>query len=142
MLSGTRLANARSLKTACTLSALLLVEDRYYLVHTGDSRIYCMRSIEEPRQMTTEQASGNKLTACLGRKDRLDLQYDEGANDAWLYLLCSDGLYKKMEPAVFAKALRTAKGGNLRAVMEKLIRHVVDRGENDNISLAILTSRK
>lgn len=135
------LAKSKKLQTASTLSALLIVGERYYIVHTGDSRIYGCKQ-EQVVQLTTDQVSGQKLTACLGREGKTQLIYDEGQNDMQTYLLCSDGLYKKMDPAYLKDMLLSIRRKNLKRTMEKLIQYVVERNETDNISLAIITCKR
>ena len=135
------LAKSRNLQTASTLSALLLTGERYYTVHTGDSRIYCIKS-DNLIQLTTDQVSNGRLTSCLGREGNLRLQYDEGTNDARIYLLCSDGLHKRMEAQFLYQVLCDTKSTGIRRTMEKMVHYVVERGEKDNISLAILMSER
>ena len=53
-------------------------------------------------------------------------------------MLCSDGLYKRMEPEVLLKGLDTATGRNLKKTMQELARYVIERGEQDNISIALV----
>ena len=135
------LAKTLSKQTASTLSALLLADGCYYIVHTGDSRIYCIKS-GKLTQLTTDHVSGGKLTACIGRDGRLNLQYEEGTNEACTYLLCSDGLYKKMEIQPMHDMLCDVKNIGIRRTMKKMVQYVVDRGEKDNISLAIITCER
>ena len=135
------LAKTLNKQTASTLSVLLLVGGHYYIVHTGDSRIYCLNS-GKLIQLTTDQVSGGKLIACLGREGRLQLQYDEGTSEAWTYLLCSDGLYKKMETQLLQEMLCDLKNAGIKRTMEKMVQYVMNQGEKDNISLAIMTCER
>lgn len=135
------LAKSKNLQTATTLSALLIVGERYYIVHTGDSRIYGCKQ-EKVMQLTTDQVSGKKLTACLGREGKARFIYNEGQNDMRTYLLCSDGLYKKMDPIYLKNALLGIRRKNLKRTMEKLVQYVVERNETDNISLAVMTCER
>lgn len=135
------LAQARGLQTASTLSALLIAEGRYYIVHTGDSRIYACRD-EKLIQLTQDQVLGGKLTACLGRADRTNLLYGEGDDDMRAYLLCSDGIYKTMDPAYLEQALLSAERRNLRRTMDDLVQYAVARGETDNISIAVMIKER
>lgn len=130
-------AKKRGLRTGTTLSALLLAEGRYYVVHTGDSRIYLCRD-GSLRQLTEDQSLGGRLTACLGRGERAELYYNEGGFREGSFLLCSDGLYKRMEPAVLQGELEGIGPQNARSAIERLIGYVQDRGESDNISLAVV----
>lgn len=132
-------AKKRGLHTGTTLSALLLAEERYYVVHTGDSRIYlCQKGRLE--QLTEDQSVGGRLTACLGRGEKAELYYNEGGFQGGSFLLCSDGLYKRMEPALLRRELEGMDSQNVRSSIERLIGYVKDRGESDNISLAVVLS--
>lgn len=130
-------ALARGLQTASTLSALLLDDGHYYIVHIGDSRIYCCRD-GVLTQLTQDQTSNGKLTSCLGRKEKLSIFYNEGSFSGETFLLCSDGLYKRMEPEHLCTELAQVSRKTLKKTMERLMQYVIKRGEADNISLAIL----
>jgi serine/threonine protein phosphatase PrpC len=127
----------QGLRTASTLSALLLTEGRYYLVHTGDSRIYIWRDgcLE---QLTYDQISEGKLTACLGHMDAPLLIYNEGVCCKSKFLLCSDGLYKRMDMEYLRHEMSELKVRHLKRTAKRLIHYVVGRGENDNITLAFV----
>ena len=129
------------IRTATTLSALLLTGGRYYIVHAGDSWIYSWGE-EGLRQLTRDDITQEgKLSECIGRSSRPSLFYSEGESEKRIFLLCSDGLYKRMEPDYLSRQLERADRGEFRKAMEHLVEYVVDRGEPDNISVAIVKSR-
>ena len=129
------------IRTATTLSALLLTGGRYYIVHAGDSRIYSWGE-EGLRQLTRDDITQEgKLSERIGRSSRPSLFYSEGESEKRIFLLCSDGLYKRMEPDYLSRQLERADRGEFRKAMEHLVEYVVDRGEPDNISVAIVKSR-
>lgn len=130
-------AEREGLRTGTTFSALLLEGNRYYVVHTGDSRIY-MRQGNTLTQLTEDQSVGGQLTACLGHGERTELFYDEGFGDGDCFLLCSDGLYKRMDPSLLQQGVGEVTSRNMREVMERFIEYVTERGEKDNISLALV----
>jgi serine/threonine protein phosphatase PrpC len=86
-------AKADKLDTASTLSALLLADGKHYIVHAGDSRIYCLHNGTLLQLTKDDTSETGKLTSCIGRKENIDLFYSEGAADERTFLLCSDGLY-------------------------------------------------
>lgn len=134
----TAIAGSRGLQTASTLSALLLAGGRFYIVHAGDSRIYGYRDGELLRLTQDDTSEDGKLTAYIGR-GRLDqLFYNEGIVEHKLFLLCSDGLYKRMDEMYLQAELERAEGKNLHKCIERLVQYVIDRGEKDNISLALV----
>ena len=130
-------AQAKQLHTASTLSALLLTDSHYYIVHAGDSRIYGFKG-SSLMQLTRDQVSNGKLTAWLGNINKTDFQYDESINDYQTFLLCSDGLYKKVAPDFLQEAIATVNRNNLSQTIDGMIKHAVECGETDNISLLIL----
>lgn len=132
-------AREQGLHTGTTLSALLLIEERYYVVHTGDSRIYlCHDGALE--QLTEDQSLGGRLTACLGHSERANLYYNEGSFREGCFLLCSDGLYKRMEYTLLQSELKNINPKKIEKSIERLISYVTGQGESDNISLAIVTN--
>ncbi len=130
-------AEAQNLETATTLSALLLDEDRFYLVHTGDSRIYRYTG-ETMVQLTPDQLTPTgELTSWLGRERPADLFYSEGNTAEDCFLLCTDGLYKRMDSKYLQEQLFQVEPRFVRKAMERLLRYATEHGESDNISLAI-----
>ncbi len=123
---------------ASTLSALLLHGDSYWIAHVGDSRIYLFRD-RTLRQLTPDQVTEGKLFSYLGKRDGPDVVYREGESRAGdIFLLCSDGLYKRMDDDFLLNSLLTVTRKNIKKAMEKMIQYVVEHGENDNISVAII----
>ncbi len=134
-------ARAQNLETATTLSALLLDESRFYLVHTGDSRIYRYTG-ETMTQLTPDQITPTgELASWLGGERPTDLFYNEGDAVEDRFLLCTDGLYKRMDSEFLQKQLSQAGPRYARKTMERLLRYATEHGESDNISLAIACRR-
>lgn len=132
------IAQEQNYDTATTLSALLLVNTSYYVVHTGDSRILRL-SNGVLTQITRDDISKNgKLTFCIGKTKPANLFYEEGKIENALFVLCTDGLYKKLSIQELSAELLSSGKAPLGVVIEKLIQMVVDRGEHDNITLAIV----
>lgn len=130
-------AKAEGLQTASTLSALLLVQSKFYIVHTGDSRIYNWTR-QGLKQLTIDQSQGGKLTACLGHPGYQSLTYNEGLCSGQNFLLCSDGLYKRMNMDYLYEKLMECNQKNIQNTIKQLIQFVVERGETDNISVALI----
>ena len=130
-------AQLEGLQTASTLSALLICGEKYYVTNVGDSRVYCMDG-GTLFQLTRDHTSDGKLTSWIGRPDPIDVFYEEGTCLGKRFLVCSDGLYKRMDLSYLQKALLRANKKNIRKVAEQMIQHVMDQGEGDNISAAIV----
>lgn len=135
------IAQREGLCTAATLSVLLVLPERYILVHVGDSRVY---QIDRTgiSQLTRDNVSHTGyLTACLGHWEQIAVQYEEGRTDTEGFLLCTDGLYKHLTPEMLEKRLSLERERKKRGFLEALVRYATDQGETDNIS-AILIQRK
>lgn len=130
-------AKDEGLQTASTLSALLLAESKFYIVHTGDSRIYSWTR-QGMEQLTVDQSQRGKLTACLGHPGYQTLTYNEGLFSGQNFMLCSDGLYKRMNMDYLFKKLMECNQKNIQDTVKQLIQFVVERGETDNISVALV----
>lgn len=130
-------ARERGLHTASTVSALLLCKETYYIVNVGDSRIYKFWNCG-CKQLTKDQALNGKLTSWLGRPGWTEVFYDEGSSKSGCFLVCSDGLYKRMDYPYLETELLNVEGKKLKKTIERLTQHVIQRGETDNISLAIV----
>lgn len=130
-------AAAYGIDTAATLSALLLTEERFCTVHLGDSRIYSAAE-SGITQLTRDHSRDGKLASCVGRWAEPEIDYNEGVLGEEKFLLCSDGLYKQMDISHLAEQFERLNRRNMKKVMEKLTKYVIDRGESDNITLAVL----
>ena len=125
-------------ETASTLSALLLIENNYYIVHIGDSRIYSCEDGVLTTLTSDDVSETGKLTACIGRNEEIFLQYYEGSATGKTFFVCSDGLYKRMDVDFLTAKLKTWSRKSLNEPIETLPQFVIERGEQDNISLAIV----
>ena len=110
--------------TGTTCSGLLIVKNRYYLIHIGDSRIYQIRKNKIPfskikyrtRCLTVDDTDANRgLHKCLGASgtDRAVLETGRVSSDS-IFLLCTDGFYGKLDKGNGreGKAGRNATKGN------------------------------
>lgn len=131
-------ARIRQMETACTLSCLLLWNGQYCIVHVGDSRIYLWEG-GVLRQLTHDQVREGRLTSAVGHRTNTDIFYSEGAwGKDQRFLLCTDGLYKRMNPTFLAGAIQKSSRRNLHKTLQQLTDYVIAQGEQDNISVALL----
>jgi protein phosphatase len=133
-----REAENNNMNTASTLSALLLVESDYYVIHIGDSRVYSYDDHTLTLHTSDDVSSSGKLTAYIGKRDDIFLQYSEGQASGKTFLVCSDGLYKHMDDDFMISKLKNLNKRTLKEPVESLPQYVIDRGEQDNITLAIV----
>ena len=134
------IANQYNFKTASTISALLLDGEQYYLAHAGDSRIYKYEK-ERLVALTPDHVVDGKLRSCLGISD-MHIFYDEGPLDKDIFLICSDGLYKRMNPSVLTGELMRMNRKHLKNTLENLAKYVINQGEKDNVSIAVVISER
>ena len=128
----------RALNTATTLSALLLEGSRYYIVHAGDSRIYSVGSGGLVQLTIDAVSETGKLTSYIGRRDDPSLHYGEGTWEGGVYLLCSDGLNKRVDDGWIYRNVNTSNRRTLRKSLKILSGHAIEQDERDNISIAIV----
>lgn len=131
-------AQKQQAETACTLSCLLLWRQWYCLAHVGDSRIYLWEQ-GALRQLTQDQARRGRLTQAMGHREHVTVFFQQGEQRGeQRFLLCSDGLYKRMEPETLGACMARLNRRSLQKTLRQLTEHVISRGERDNISAALL----
>lgn len=128
----------KNIDTATTMSALLLVENDYYIVHVGDSRIYCYENDTLIALTNDDVSETGKLTVYIGKAEDIFPQYYEGTTISKVFFMCSDGLYRQMDMDFLRGRLKILNELTINEAMNVLPQFVISRGELDNISLAIV----
>lgn len=142
-----------------TFSGILFVDDKYVIVHVGDTRIYHIGSTlhqlttdqtfvarEISRgAMTEEQAKTDKrrnlLLQCVGASKNVDPQVICGAAEKGAYMICSDGFRHEVTPGEIYESLNPINFMNENAMHNNakyLIELVKSRQEKDNISVVLI----
>lgn len=142
-----------------TFSGILFVDDKYVIVHVGDTRIYHIGSTlhqlttdqtfvarEISRgTMTEEQAKTDKrrnlLLQCVGASKNVDPQIICGAAEKGAYMICSDGFRHEVTPGEIYESLNPINFMNENAMHNNakyLIELVKSRQEKDNISVVLI----
>ncbi len=135
----------------CTLTVLLLVGDRGFVAHVGDSRLYLHRGGRTNRltqdhrvidellragRITPQRAEelnlGNALSRAVGvqavvQSDVLDMEVMSGDR----FLLCSDGLHELMDEDDLGKGLASH---GLSVLPQLFIDVSNERGSPDNVT--------
>jgi type VI secretion system protein ImpM len=140
-------------ESGSTVVVLLGEHARVAIIWAGDSRVYRLRD-GELRQLTRDHSlqqeaaaasadgtindalPANVITRAIGGDEtlELDVRYDDArAGDR--YLLCSDGLYRQLEPDELAAMLGD---GAPAAVCAALCRSVLQRTADDNLTAVIV----
>lgn len=141
-----------------TFSGILFIEDRYFIVHVGDTRIYYINEMIE--QLTTDQtyvaremARGNMtpeqarvdkrrntLLQCVGANQRLQPQILHGQTRPGTYLVCSDGFRHEVSGQEMVEYFHPRMLGDKETMhnhAKTLIHLAKQRNERDNISVAV-----
>lgn len=150
----------QGVKLGTTVVAMLLTQNRYYIVNVGDSRAYELttgiRQITQDQtfvarevslgNMTEEEAMHDSrrsvLLQCVGASDEVypDFFFGDVQEDA-VYMLCCDGfrneimaeeIYEKLKPDVLLDDYQMSQNSIY------LIELIKQRKERDNISVALV----
>jgi serine/threonine protein phosphatase PrpC len=145
-----------------TVVAMLLTDERYYIVNVGDSRAYeltsGLRQITKDQtfvarevkngNMTQEEAAispqRNVLLQCVGASNMVqpDMFFGETKEGA-VYMLCSDGFRHQVQPDEIFEALRPEVLTDIQT-MKSNSEYLIDlnkkRQETDNISVTLIRS--
>lgn len=145
-----------------TLTAALVTQQEYDIIHIGDSRAYML--MDNAVQLTTDQTLINReimmghitpeqaqtdsrkhiLLQCLGINPQIEPQFLNGEMmpEAGI-LLCTDGLSNRLDVGELYELVHMEEQPE-RNVMEQHLREITQlcrlRGEADNISVALLRS--
>lgn len=147
----------RKVKLGTTMTALLIVHDKYYIAQIGDSRAYSISSAlnqltqdqtlvarEVARgNITEEQAKidprRNVLLQCVGATKEIEVDFSKGdVQPDTVFMLCSDGFYHQITEEELALNLKPETIKNeqqLKGKVIQLVELVKARKEVDNISV-------
>lgn len=125
-------------ETACTLSVLLLMNNEYSVYHAGDSRIYLLEGDELQLLTSDDVTAAGALTACIGHEGMYSLQCRHGQIRSGTFLLCSDGLYKRMNMDYLKMKMKVRNKEEMKTAITDLADYVIQQEETDNISFAIV----
>ena len=144
----------RRIKSGTTLTMIATYDNKAVIAHVGDTRCYRFRKSFlsfDSEQLTTDhicKASSESggvnvvktlLTDCVGyrkefRIDMIDLELNPGD----LYMLCSDGIYKKQSDSDIANCVKRNRK-DIETLCKSLVNDAKAKGEKDNISVIALT---
>ncbi len=126
---------------AATFAALVLKGHRYFTAHAGDARIFRLR--ENVLTLLTEDHVWNypDLRNVVSRAIGLDvhLHPDCGQDELRagdLFLLCTDGFFKKGEPT--PEMLAVGLTGDLQLVADELLSRISRVGNEDDVTFQLV----
>jgi serine/threonine protein phosphatase PrpC len=143
----------------CTVVAVLILGDMYWVASVGDSRVYLIRG-EEVFQLTEdhtwvnarvregvltpEQAASHSLRhvldRALGTQPTIDVDIwpDEILEDGDILVMCTDGLYGVLDDEAIAE---TAASNVAQRAADQLIEQALAAPARDNISAIVLQAK-
>lgn len=140
-------------KIGTTVSVLFIIDQKYYILHIGDSRVY---KIDKKVQKLTEDHTyyellrkqgkiselanikKNVLVQCVGVKEELDIYFNKGnIESSCTFIVCSDGFYNKMDEKKVEKFFKSKNltSSVIQEYCDDLVDEVKKGGERDNITL-------
>ena len=148
------------LSLGTTFTGILFINDRYVIVHVGDTRVYRIddRQIKQltadqtfvAREiargtMTPEQARvdrrRNMLLQCIGASKAVEPEIIYGKAEKGVYMLCSDGFRHKVTEEEIHHCLKPGMVKNSENIKNN-IRHIIEtvknRQERDNITAIVI----
>lgn len=141
-----------------TIAALLIQQDHYACIWSGDSRVYRFRHGQLTREtkdhtevqqlvdngsITEEQAfdwpQRNVITRAIGVTDLPECEMVErGLIDQDIFLLCSDGLTGYFHDGEIEGLLKSCNPDNLAELCDHLVDTTNARGGKDNVSVVMV----
>ena len=137
---------------ATTLSLMLFVWPRAYLLQVGDSRCYVLRDGELTqisrdqtlaqvlvdddvfsRTEASKSPLSNVLSSAIGGSETTPVVTGIDQNWNYVHLLCSDGLTKHVSDELIAERLRSMTSA--KQVCEDLLQDALNNGGSDNITV-------
>ncbi len=137
----------------CTLTALLIKENKFYISHVGDSKVFLLRGgkflqltkdhsvvgrLQRMGFITKAQArthpNKHVILRSLGERPIMPADFYSGNTMAGdVFFLCTDGIFEHFDEDEIRLFLTSKK--NLSSGIEKLIQEANYRGGNDNMTV-------
>ncbi len=147
----------KKIRIGTTLTAMLFVDEDYFIAQIGDSRAYLVskelmqltedqslvaREVREGR-LTEEEARfdrrRNIILQCLGAAETLTPAYYSGKVERGVsYFLCSDGFVHQLDKEEMKAFMNPARMGTINQMHYRLLQSIETvkaRGEKDNITV-------
>lgn len=150
----------KNVNLGTTLTAFLTIEDNYYAVHVGDSRIYelsdTLYQITEDQTLVAKEIAAGRLKEeqaetdprrsillqCIGASKVVEPVFYHGrVKEDAVYMLCSDGLRHMCTPVEiwnYFCAQASTDEGVMKSNILKFIDMLKQRQEKDNISCILV----
>ncbi|MGH7198899.1 MAG: PP2C family protein-serine/threonine phosphatase [Candidatus Omnitrophota bacterium] len=124
---------------ATTLTASVFFEDRLYVGHVGDSRLYQIRKGRIHCLTTDHSLDRYTLTRTIGIDPEVEVDlYESDLLSGDVYVQCSDGLYAVVPDE---EILRAAERSSPEESCKKLIELANRNGGPDNITVQVIQAQ-
>lgn len=150
----------QNINLGTTIVAMLITEDRYYIVNVGDSRVYrigdSVEILTEDQTVVAQEVKNGKLSEeearidprrnvllqCVGASETVKADFVFGKTEKDVtYMLCSDGFRHEILTQEMYQFLRPEVLTNV-SVMKQNADYLIDlnkhRQETDNISVILV----
>ncbi|MGL5694994.1 MAG: PP2C family protein-serine/threonine phosphatase [Peptostreptococcaceae bacterium] len=143
-----------------TVTAMIIIDDEYIVIHVGDSRIYliCDKLVQITKDQSFVQRevdrgnismkeakthpNKNVLLECVGITPNVNvLTYRGKIKNDEIYLICSDGFYNMLSEDELLEKLnknRVVNESQMKDASYELVELVKEREEVDNISMVVI----
>ncbi|MBC8087585.1 MAG: serine/threonine-protein phosphatase [Phycisphaerae bacterium] len=154
MLDGDKHVREEAAGTATTLTMVMAIWPKAYLIHVGDSRCYRLRNdvlellstdqtmaaaLVEAKALTPAQAETSQwrdvLMSSLGGSETSPITVPTTIEWNDVMLLCTDGLTKHVTDAELQTALQS--GQSAEQTVRDLVQLALDRGGSDNVTAIV-----
>lgn len=154
MLDGDKHVREEAAGTATTLTMVMAIWPRAYLIHVGDSRCYRLRNnvlellstdqtmaaaLVEAKALTPAQAETSQwrdvLMSSLGGSETSPITVPTNIEWNDVMLLCTDGLTKHVTDSELQAALQSAQSAE--QTVRDLVQLALDRGGSDNVTAIV-----
>lgn len=150
-------AHEHGVEMGSTITAVLLLQERAYIVNVGDSRTYLLRGEKPLVQVTRDHSlvatlvslgeiraeevyvhpERNKIYRSLGIEMEVEVDcFVVNTNPGDIFLLCSDGLWETLRDPYIELFLR--KAGDLQQASKWFVEAALKQGGPDNISVVLV----
>ena len=135
----------RDIRLGTTVTAFLVLPDgNYVIAHVGDSRAYRVTTDTVDRLTVDQTASERKnvLLQCVGASQVVEPSFYYGTvRKKECYLLCTDGMWRKLENRDLLQAFSPGRNRDCRQMkhhMQRMIAQNKKRRERDNMTAVLI----
>ncbi len=126
----------------CTFSAVVLKSNTAHIFHTGDTRVYRLRSkaLEQLTQDHRRWVSEDKsyLKRALGINPQLEIDYQSlELEQGDVFVLATDGVYEHASAAFIVQSIH-ASDNALDSAAKAIASEAYEKGSADNLSIQIV----